>query len=393
MDRRRLFKNLFIIFAAVQLLIAFAFASLFFFHDALDLTTSNSALYVSKTSEGGIAISRDMPAGHTSALVFVLNLNRVFHGFMQNLAVAAKKPLLELTWDEEQGRGVIKRFGADGKILSVALSRFYDMGKPHGLFIGGDLPYGDFDRDARESTAGMGYYNGKQWFHIWCAANEGVKFSGSEEVLGPVKWTYLGSRTLKDTYDEVSLESYHEGEIDGKKVFMTRALSFRASDEYVVLDVKFTNPGEETIQYSYSYGDEPWVGEYGSSRGDVGWYENGLIEAEAVIDPVRYKYAGFWDFGNPLAGEDHNYSGYADFVEWLKPVPSFVSFSNGFQCCDARKPINSDKDRDINIVWEDLNLMPGQSITHSLALGLARPGPSGLPIPPVVHLKGNTSGS
>ena len=66
------------------------------------------------------------------------------------------------------------------------------------------------------------------------------------------------------------------------------------------------------------YGDEPWIGDFGSSAGDVGWMGKELIKTEREIDTDKNTYFGMFDYGNDLAGEMHNFTGIANFIEWPK---------------------------------------------------------------------------
>lgn len=369
--KRRGGRTFLIIGAVLIFLSAFGLTSIFFFHDLFRFTSSNSAIYVLSGENGGVEVRRDMLAEEEDRLIFMLDANCVFNIFMRNFAAFAKRPMLELTWWEETGQGVIKKFGADGSIIEVTFSRFRDVGKPLGLFIGGDLPYGDISRDKHHATSGMAYYDGKKWVHLWCAANEGFSLYGTEEVLSPEKWKYLGAKIIKDTYDEAGIESFHEVKTGGRTVLMTRRVFFRAPDDYLTLEIKIANPNTEPIAYTYVYGDEPWVGKFGSSSGDVGWYEGGLIDRETAIDPKRYKYAGYWDHGNEYAGQGRSYSGYANFISWLTPAPDTVYLANEFECCDNDRPLDSSHKRVIGIAWYAEKLMPGESRTHVLVMGKA----------------------
>lgn len=376
----------FVVMVVCIFLAAFGLASVFLFHDLFHLTSSNSAIYILRGTSGGIDLRRDMLVEDGSRLIFMLDANCVFSIFMRKFSEFARRPLLELTWWEGEGEGVIKKFGEDGSILEVAFSRFRDVGTPKGLFIGGDLPYGDVSRDESKATSGMGYFDGKKWTHLWCAANEGFNISGTGEMLSPEKWKYMGSRVLKDTYDEVDLESYHQIEIsDKRQALMTRRVRFRATDDFLTLGIKIANPNTTGFAYTYIYGDEPWVGGFGSSWGDVGWFEGGLIEKETSLDPVKYKYAGYWDHG--IASVDRGgegYSGYANFIKWVSPTPDLVYLANEFSCCDEKRPLDSAYKRVIGIEWHGIALYPGESRTHVLVLGKAKVR-NGLPAIPYIN--------
>jgi|Deesub1362A_J573_1020465.scaffolds.fasta_scaffold00073_67 hypothetical protein len=375
------------IFVCVVVVVHIAMASVFISHEVFNFTSSNSALYFLHGKFGGIEIKRDLLIEDAHRLIFTLDANCVFNWLMKGLAIARQKPLLELTWNTKEGTGGIKQFRADGTMLVLSFSRSRDSdGRPKGLFLGGDLPYGDISRAESQDTSGFGYYDGEDWYHIWCASNEAFKLSGKKRTVVPSTWRFLKSRVLKNTKEEVILESEHEVELNGNKINMKRFVSFKAGEDYFLLRVRFTNLGTKPITYGYAWGDEPWVGHYGASKGDVGWYDDGLIQNEMLLSPVRHKYAGYWDYGNEAAGEDHNFSGYANFVEWLYPTPSLVFFSNSIEnCCSETTPLASEQNRVINIVWLNQLLLPGESRDHILAIGMATVDPkTGMPKKPKV---------
>jgi hypothetical protein len=366
-----------------------AMASIFAFHEFFSFTSSNSALYFLRGKTGGVELSRDLLFEDADRLIFMLDANCVFNYFMRGIAVAKGKPVLELTWNAKEGVGDIKQFRADGNILSFSFSRFKEeAAKPHGLFLGGDLPYGDISRSLDQSTSGMGFYDGSRWAHIWCAANEGFSLAGKKDTLLPALWKFTGSRVIKTTEEEVILESEHEAAIEGLKVLMKRLAYFRAGEDYFVLKVRFINPNTSPITYSYAYGDEPWVGTFGASGGDVGWVEGGLVKYETFISPSQTGYAGFWDYGNDAAGEPHNYTGYANFIEWVSPQPTYVFFSNDLEhCCKEFAPLQDPYSRSLNIVWLNKLLLPAESRDHIFAVGMAKTGSEGLPEKPPTVLR------
>ncbi len=344
------------------------------FHEIFNFTSSNSAIYVLK-KDGAIELRRDLLVEESEHLLFMINVNCIFDYYMRALAVVRNRPTLELTWDEDEGTGDIKQYRPDGTMLTLTLSRFREEGlKAKGVFIGGDLPYGDVSRSLVRNTSGFAYYDGKRWNHIWCALNEGFKIYGTERTIMPAMWKYEGSRVRRNTRDMVIIESIHETDEGGGVRFrMLRRVVFRAQDDYFVLLTRFINISPFLLIYGYSAGDEPWVGHYyGMSGGDVGWVEGGLIETEQFISPTGNRYAGFWDVGNKAAGEEQVYSGYANFVEWITPLPNQVFFSNTLErCCSEQTPLSSMDNRVINIMWLEQALSPGQSRDYILAFGKA----------------------
>jgi hypothetical protein len=384
LKRRKLIRILIITFILTQL----GMASVFVVNEFLHFTSSNSAIYFVRGEAGGFDIKRDLFIEDADRLIFKIDFNGVFAKMKRELAVARHKPTLELTWDRDDGVGGIKSFRPDGTILSMAFSRYRDdVGPVGGLFLGGDLSVGDSLRSEDSNTSGFGYFDGKDWFHIWCASNEGFSITGTKTAVVPSLWKYLGSRVLKNTQDEVMVESRHETTVENSLIRMTRLVSMKADEDYFVLRVKFTNASPNVISYNYAYGDEPWIGRFGTSEGDVGWYDGGVVNYEKFISPVKHSYAGFWDIGNDAANEGHDgYTGYANFVEWLSPTPSYVFFANSFEdCCDESTSLSDEYNRILDIVWLNHMLMPGESRDHTMAVGMAKVDDSGsLPVKPEV---------
>lgn len=384
-SRKIIFKALIAVFIAINL----ATVSLFLFHEVFNFTSSNSAVYFLKSNTGLIEIKRDLFFEDADRLLFMFDANQMLNYLMRGLAIAKGKPVLELSWNSGSGVGDIKQFRSDGTMISLSFSRFKaDSGEQHGLFLGGDLPYGDGSRSRNRNNSGFGYYDGTSWSHIWCASNEGLHIARTNQSVLPPMWKYSGSRVIKNTQEEIILESEHEVDIDGTRIKMTRDVALRAEEDYFLMRIRITNPNYNPFTYSYAYGDEPWVGNYGTSDGDVGWYDRGVIQYEKFISPLQHKYAGYWDYGNEAAGEKHLYTGSANFIEWISPTPSYVFFSNTLDdCCKELSPLSSKNNRVLNIVWFNQTLMPGESRDHIFAVGMAKVDPAtGFPKKPAINL-------
>jgi hypothetical protein len=166
---------------------------------------------------------------------------------------------------------------------------------------------------------------------------------------------------------------------------------YTAGTSYVTLAVRFTNKGTVPLPIVYMYGDEPWIGIFGSSAGDVGWMGQELIQTEKYIDTQKYSYFGMFDFGNELAGEGHNFTGFANFLEWDKgsrPSKAYISnFSGGLNDPNKIVPLVSPTNRFIGLQYGPYLLQPGESFGFTLAIGLAENDPkSGFPIKPKTGL-------
>lgn len=300
-----------------------------------------------------------------------------------------REPYLYYKWDEKNGEGFVRNHLTGGRQILINFSRFVDeFGKDaSGLFVGGGLPANVEDDDkVKMNATGVAYYDGTRWFHIWCNANEAL-FDRNLEPRYPSSWKYLGSRMIRHTEKELILESNHEVVLDNVPLLINRHVSFRAGAPYFILTVAIRNAGSVPVSYYYMYGDDPWLGNYGSSGGNVGWSGDGFYYFVSRIDTNKYNYAGYFDYGNGAIGERHNYTRLANFIEWFGDAKPFVYFSNGPYDIP---PLNSEKiplssnARFIAIDWEQ-TLRPDQSTTYTMAIGMANIDPkSGFPVKPEI---------
>ncbi len=294
---------------------------------------------------------------------------------------AQTPPGLFLDWDAHDGTGHIAITRPDGRKLRIFFSRFRDsLGEvTHGLFLGGGAP-GDEEPGGGtpEDQTGMTLFDGQRWLHIWCNANELLMPARLGAAnLYPSQWEFRGSAVLRETPTEVALGSTHRVSLDGVPHRVDRYVLARASETYFLLAQKITNLGHQPVPYYYVYGDEPWLGNFGGSQGDVGWLEERLVLHEERIDTVRHSYAGMFDWGNKAATEGNVYTGVSNFIEWLgdRP-PDLAYFGNGPHApsTDPRRvlvPLYSPDSRMLNVQWGPEPLQPGQSRLYLLAIGAA----------------------
>jgi hypothetical protein len=306
-------------------------------------------------------------------------------------AKTLKEPYLYFEWNENRGDGYIRNYLGDGKQLLTCFSRFIDEtgGTPEGLFVGGGLPASVIDDSSvKMNETGMAYYDGKRWFHIWCNVNE-ILFNSEGQPLLPSGWKYLGSRILHHEEKEIVLESSHEVMIGDIPLRIDRHAYFRAGDPYFVLSISMTNTGNRPATYIYLYGDEPWLGNYGTSGGNIGWSAEGLYNFANPVNTSKTNYAGLFDYGNDAIGEGHHFTMTANFIEWFGKVEPYVYFSNGPYDADSslssnkRIPLAGDA-RFIAVQWGPRTLQPGTSEIYTMAIGMA--GLNGLPVKPRVNL-------
>ena len=298
-----------------------------------------------------------------------------------------------LEWNAATGRGFIKTKYQGNKKLLICLSRFKDDDdiSPKGIFLGGALPPTDQDADIFDKNeSGMAYFDGTRYYHIWCNVNEGI-IDGANKLLVPERWRFLGSSIIKSTADDLTLVSRHRAMVNNVPVMVERYLFYGTGDTYITLVTKLTNVGNNSTSFTYFYGDEPWVGNYGTSAGDVGWLKDGIVETESMIDTRKDSYAGIFDYGNALAGEKHVYTMMANFIEWQQVnAPSAAYFSNEFGKVGKpgdKIPLSSHLNRVIALEWGKLTLEPEQSFTFKIALGMAAYDPKlNLPVKPFTGL-------
>jgi|GEM_PF-3396059 hypothetical protein len=299
-----------------------------------------------------------------------------FGWLLQGVALGAGMPLLELNYDPTKGQGYVLQHRPGGRGLMVNFSLYEEPGvRPRGLVVGG-RPQG-FPPEAN----GVAFFDGEGWWHLWCNANEGIGSTATGQVLEPHQWQYLEGG-LRRGLSSAELWSRHGLLLQGQPLVIERRVLLRAYEDFFTLQIKIINRGERPVLYDYAYGDEPWVGRYGSAEGDVGWAPWGLVSTEQYLDASRVSYAGFWDRGNPLVGEQGDFSGYANFIQW-SPRADEVYFSNSFYQVRPARPLADRKERILNIVWKARRLEPGRSHTYTLRVGMARGDAlSGLPRPP-----------
>jgi len=294
-------------------------------------------------------------------------------------------------WNAVKGRGFIKTVYPDGKKLIICLGRFKDeYGRlASGAFIGGNLPTSDPDShifDKNES--GMAYFDSKKYYHIWCNVNEGfIADTDANTLISPTSWQFLDSKVLENSSTDYTLISRHKALVNNVPIAVERLLFYYVGDTYVILTTKLTNIGYKTSAFYYMYGDEPWIGNYGSSEGDIGWYKNGFITTERLINTDVNNYAGMFDYGNELAGEKHVYTNKANFIEWQhENRPDIAYFSNNFGIvgkANDKISLSSLTNRVIALQWGKFLLQPGQSVSFRIAVGMAGNDPrTGYPIKP-----------
>jgi len=351
-------------------------------------------VYILKAGKGAlIELTDDIYLGDGSRLIWGMDLDYpVFH-VGETKEELTKGPHLYYEWDSGEGGGYVRNFLPGGKELVTCFSRFDDVDKQeHGLFVGGGLPASvRVDSALKLNETGMAYFDGKTWHHVWCSVNEGLASCISAQKVPSFKWKFLGSKVLQSTSRSLSIRSSHEVVMDGVPLGIDRYAYFNAGETFFVLSVIIKNTGKSPVSYYYCYGDEPWVGSYGTSAGNVGWVKDRVMDYVGWVDTSKYDFAGMYDCGNDAIGEGHDFSMTADFIEWLgnnRPEQAYFSNApNDFPKEGMKEPLSSNQ-RYIGIQWGPRILRPGQTERYSMAIGMAGHDPkTGFPVKPDINLK------
>lgn len=339
----------------------------------LSYTGHHVGLFVLRSTSALIEVSDDVYPEDVRRLLLAVPLPRT---------ARSSEPGLTFAWDADDGSGHVAIARPDGRKLRIFFSRFRDsLGQvTHGLFLGGGMPGAEQPgAGAPADQTGMTLFDGQRWLHIWCNANE-LLTPANPAARGafPSQWEFRGSAVLGESPAEVALGSTHRVLLEGVPHRVDRYVLVRASETYFLLALKITNLGQRTVPYYYVYGDEPWLGDFGSSQGDIGWVDGRLVLHEERIDTAKHSYAGMFDWGNKAATEAPVYTGAANFIEWLgdRP-PNLAYFANALHAPSPAGagrvlvPLYSPNNRLLNLQWGPEVLKPGESRTYLLAIGAA----------------------
>jgi hypothetical protein len=327
--------------------------------------------------------------GKESKLLFARNLSNSYYRMAKRLfpKLGNQRSHLYAEWNPWDGSGLVSSSFPDGTGLVTYLGRYLDADKEvHGLFVGGGVPETiEQNNNYNMNNSGMTYFDGKRWYHIWCSVNEGIGSAETGVILTPSKWEFIGSGVESRSSEKVIITSKHKVVIDGIPANISRKMHFTAGANYFNLEIRIKNVGSTPLKYIYIYGDEPWVGYYGTSLGDVGWVKDRIVSYEESIDTNKYSYLGMADIGNRIIGEQPRYSNLANFIEWFGPEqPAVAYFTNDMKHlpeADKKVPLESNE-RFVGLHWERW-LKPAESATIRLAIGMAFLNPqTGIPEKP-----------
>lgn len=291
---------------------------------------------------------------------------------------AASEERLELGWNPSDGKGDVRHRLASGDILRTCFHCGF-AGYTGGLFIGS------------LSGSGMGFYprtpiRGYSSINVFCAQDESIWDQG-EKAEYSFGWSenfgtgadgkrleYRRGRVLEQDRNRLVLQS----ENSGGCYRVTRVAATRLGTRYFILATRIHNTCKRPVRFDFWSGDDPWIGLYRSSDGDVGWTPDGLVRTEASYGPGEFTAGGLYDLGNAALGQkEGGFSGQANFflLDPATPLPDKTYFANRFAHgpdeIDPKKPLDNKTLTALNMGWTDRVLKPGQGFTVAMALGLA----------------------
>lgn len=342
----------------------------------------------------GVLITDDIMLGEEPRVLWVLPIEPLKE-FFEAKRHQPGQAYLDYEWFSPDGSGFVRNVFPDGRKIRTCFSRFIDDdgGLVKGLIVGGGLPYMEGKRFGNNhDDTGMAYYDGSRWHHLWCNANEIMVLGERQDhKIDTHRWEFRESKVLEADAAHILIRSSHRVRHETTVLNIERYALFQAGKPYFILVQKIRNGGGMPARYSWVYADEPWVSNYGSSSGNVGWSAGRFHYYEGRVDPGASSFAGMADMGNPAAGENSgSYSGIGNFIEWQGGRrPTFVYFANqiGRFAEEGQKvPLASQTNRCIALEWWPESLLPGGEHVYQLVIGMAEKGGDGKPVKPNVEI-------
>lgn len=305
---------------------------------------------------------------------------------------SSKPPSLELLWDPKTGKGDVRHRLSSGDWLRTCFHCGYP-GYTGGLVVGS------------YNGSGMGFYpqrpiRGHRRINVFCAQDESiwdrrqnVEYSyGWSENFGASddgkRLEYIRGRVLDRGPRRLILQSENAGGC----YRVTKVAYTRLDVRWWIIATRIHNRCSRPVHLDFFTGDDPWIGLYRSSDGDVGWTDQGLIREETFLGPGRFTAGGLYDLGNRALGQkEGSFSGQANFIQLdpAIPLPDISAFANSFahrkQEIDPARPLDNTSLTALNLGWTDRRLDPGEGLTVAFALGLAHTtSPTALPRLPAI---------
>lgn len=309
-------------------------------------------------------------------------------------AVTVKRaPRLQVEWDPATGKGAVNHRTASGDWFRTCFHCGYE-GYAGGLVIG------------NYNGSGFGYYprtpiRGHKRINLFCAQDESI-WDRDEAV----EYTYGWSENYGKGDDGIVLEYVKGGmphraddetvlrSVNAKGCYqVTKVAHTRADVSWWIIATRIENTCDHPIHFDFFSGDDPWLGLYRSSDGDVGWTPDGLVPSEAYLGLGGFQAGGIYDRGNPRLGQSKSsFTNQANVVvlDPVTPLPNRTFFANAFAHSESEiddsRPLDNKTLTALNLGWTDRTLQPGEGLTVAMALGRADTASfeSALPKVPVI---------
>lgn len=290
----------------------------------------------------------------------------------------AVRPWLENTWDPKTGRGLVTHHLPGTGTMQTSFHVGYP-GYTGGLVIGG------------YSSSGLAWIPerpkpGFPSINVFCAQDESIwdrderreyTYGWSENFgTGPdgERLEYVSGRIVEATRDSIVLESEN-----AKGCYLVRKIaSTWSATKFWVIATRITNRCTHTVHFDFFSGDDPWLGMYKSSDGDVGWTTQGVVRNEQRFELGDFTAGGLWDLGNQALGQtEGTFSNEANFfaLDPAQALPDEVNFANRFAHNRSEvvpsKPLDNQSMTALNLGWTNQSLASQASRDFVFALGLA----------------------
>ncbi|PIE17630.1 MAG: hypothetical protein CSA65_08380 [Proteobacteria bacterium] len=298
-------------------------------------------------------------------------------------------------WDPKTGRGDVRQYFADGSVIRTCFHCRY-KGYTGGLVIG------------NLSGSGSALYpkrpiRGFRRINIFCAQDESIwdrkeraeySYGWSENFPpkdGGKRLRYRRGRVLEQSATRLVLQSENAGGC----YKVTKVAHSERGARWWIIATRVTNRCSHPIDFDLYTGDDPWLGTYKSSDGDVGWTPAGIIRHETALGPGAFTVGGFYDLGNSAVGQRaQRFSNQANFIalDPATPLPDGAYFANRFahdeREVDPKKALHNKTLTALNLAWKGRRLASGEGFTFAFALGLAQTStPGATPRAPMIGVK------
>lgn len=282
-------------------------------------------------------------------------------------------------WDINTGRGDVRQYFSDGSVIRTCFHCKYP-GYTGGLIIGN---FGGSGSALYPKRAIRGF----RMINIWCAQDESI-WDRSEKAEYTYGWSenfqpkdggkrlaYRRGRIVENNKERLVLQSENQGGC----YRVTKVAYTKPGVKWWIIATRITNICKHTINFDFYTGDDPWLGTYKSSDGDVGWTPAGLVRHEKALEKGLFSAGGFYDLGNKELGQkEGKFSNQANFflLDPATPLPDLSLFANRFahdkKDINPEKALNNKSLTALNLAWKKKILKPNEGLTIAMAMGLAQ---------------------